>query len=234
MNIFISWRLSRLLKGEAWKRACSLEGIISLVCLLTLIFCLHWGTIPDKTVYWFMVGGVIGFAWLVLDKVLGADDCFQVKTMNGPCKVWVYVLRGERMQYKIVLKTKDWEKICIANAYDRDIFAGTKDAFIFNPNFEGYSDAWRFVGEDFSSVETIGVRVSKYVFADLLRYFGNGAIDIIRFCYRIFHIFRIIINTTFQFRQHSTIIKQAPVKRMRFGWKPSKPHLGRLGRCYCN
>ena len=179
MNTFISWRVSRLVKGEAWKRACSLEGIISLVCLLTLIFCLHWGTIPDKTVYWFMVGGVIGFAWLVSDKVLGADDCFQVKTMNGPCKVWVYVLRGERMQYKIVLKTKDWEKICIANAYDRDIFAGTKDAFIFNPNFEGYSDAWRFVGEDFSSVETIGIRVSKYVFADLVQDEGKITLNLL-------------------------------------------------------
>lgn len=179
MTTFVSWRFSRLSKGEAWKRACDIEGIISLLCLLTIMFCLHWGTIPGKTVYWFMVVVGIGFALLILDKVLGADDYFQVKTINGLCKVWVYGINGERIQYKIVLKTKEWEKVCIANAYDRGIFAGTKDAFIFNPNFEGFSDAWRFVGEDFSSVETIGVRVSKYVFADLIQDEGKITLNLL-------------------------------------------------------
>ena len=179
MTTFVSWRFSRLVKSEAWKRACDIEGIISLLCLLTIMFCLHWGTIPDKTVYWFIVGVSIVFVWLILDKVLGVDDYFQVKTMNGPCKVWVYVLRGEPKQYKIFLKAKEWEKICIANAYDQDIFAGTKDAFIFNPNFEGYSDAWCFVGEDFSSTETIGVRVSKYVFADFVQDEGKITLNLL-------------------------------------------------------
>ena len=164
----MSWRWSRIGERSAWKKLLSIYGFLA---VLGFILCIAYtvAPIPDKEKQ--------SFAWLMfccgtffflqgVAQVLRADDYFSVLMGNKKCKVYVCQIEHKYSPctYEILLRTKDAEFMVIAAAYDRKIYSGSQNAFIYCVKSDDGAETWMLVNKDSDDAQVLGQRVGYYIF----------------------------------------------------------------------
>ena len=169
MDRLMSWRWSRIGERSAWKNALNPEFILA---IMGFALCVVYMAIPqpDKELEfllsWLILFCGICFFVHCLSMVLRADDYFKVQMGNKQC--WVYVYRVTHKYrpctYEILLRTKDAEYLVFASQYNRKIYSGSKNAFIYCVKSDDGAETWMLVNKDSDNAQELGQRVGDYIF----------------------------------------------------------------------
>lgn len=168
MDRLMSWRLSRICERSAWKKVCSADGFMAIVGLIFSILCIIF-LLPDKDLQMFvwvmMVCGIL-FILQGLSLVLCADDYFSVQMGPRRCKVYVYRIEHKYRPatYEILIQTKKSEYMVFASEYNRKIYAGSKNAFIYSSKSDDGEDVWMLINKYSEDIQELGQRVGENVF----------------------------------------------------------------------
>ena len=168
MDRLISWRWSRIGERSAWKKLLSIDGVMAIVGIILSIGCIIMLSSENEhqMFVWLMLFCGIMFILLGLGLVLRADDYFSVLMGNKKCKVYVYQIEHKYSlcTYEILLKTKDAEFRVLTSQYNRMIYSGSQNAFIYCAESADGAKAWMLVNKDSDEAQELGQRVGDYIF----------------------------------------------------------------------
>ena len=164
----MSWRWSRVGERSAWKKILSINGFLA---VLGFILCIAYAVapIPDKekqSSVWLMFCCGTFFFLQGMAQVLCADDYFSVQMGNKKCKVYVYQIEHKYRpcSYEILLKIKDTAYIVSASQYNRRLYAGSQNAFIYCVKNDDGAETWMLVNKDSNEAQELGQRIGDYIF----------------------------------------------------------------------
>ncbi len=138
-----------------------LKAHLTIVMFVFLTLCLIWGDFPDREMFVLALLATAICGYIILNALLSADDCYVIPIGKERCKIWVYENETSATS-SIFFKAESWEKRYDASSYDKEIFSGKKEAFLF---FEGFD--WYLANKHHDELQNIGLRDSKckYVFS---------------------------------------------------------------------
>lgn len=165
----MSWRWARIGERSAWKNALNPEFILG---IMGFTLCIVYMAIPhpDKELeillLWLISFCGICFFVHCLSMVLRADDYFSVQMGNQKCKVYVYCIahKYRPCSYKIFLKTKDAEFMVFATSYNKSVYSGSQNAFIYSVKSDDGAEMWMLVNKGSDDAQELGRRVGDYIF----------------------------------------------------------------------